>query len=311
MTRRCSNCSNNGHNTRTCPSRVSGGGGGVRLFGVSLTEGLGPIKKSASMSCLASTSSATGATATGGGGSGDHPRDSGYVSDDQVHASCSSNCRTERKKGTPWTEEEHKMFLVGLQKLGKGDWRGIARNYVVSRTPTQVASHAQKYFLRQSNVSRRKRRSSLFDMIPNLPSDPAPPVGGELLVPHLSQNQEPNHVIPPFENTIPEQSRGSCQHFTSTPPIPPTFYPPVASAHLHPVWYGSTHKISKPVPVHVDEVASMSKLQISDSTGPGEHLRLSLKLFEPTSSRQSAFHASPSLSIPDLNKNKGSAIHAV
>lgn len=70
--------------------------------------------------------------------------------------------------GTPWTEEEHKMFLIGLQKLGKGDWRGIARNYVISRTPTQVASHAQKYFLRQSNVSRRKRRSSLFDMLPDL-----------------------------------------------------------------------------------------------------------------------------------------------
>ena len=54
---------------------------------------------------------------------------------------------------------------MGLQKLGKGDWRGIARNYVVSRTPTQVASHAQKYFIRQTNVSRRKRRSSLFDIV--------------------------------------------------------------------------------------------------------------------------------------------------
>ena len=67
--------------------------------------------------------------------------------------------------GVPWTEEEHRLFLIGLQKLGKGDWRGIARNYVVSRTPTQVASHAQKYFIRQSNVSRRKRRSSLFDIV--------------------------------------------------------------------------------------------------------------------------------------------------
>ena len=57
------------------------------------------------------------------------------------------------------------MFLVGLQKLGKGDWRGISRNYVISRTPTQVASHAQKYFIRQTNVSRRKRRSSLFDIV--------------------------------------------------------------------------------------------------------------------------------------------------
>lgn len=67
--------------------------------------------------------------------------------------------------GVPWTEEEHRMFLLGLQKLGKGDWRGIARNYVITRTPTQVASHAQKYFIRQSNMSRRKRRSSLFDIV--------------------------------------------------------------------------------------------------------------------------------------------------
>lgn len=67
--------------------------------------------------------------------------------------------------GVPWTEDEHRMFLLGLQKLGKGDWRGIARNYVISRTPTQVASHAQKYFIRQNNVSRRKRRSSLFDIV--------------------------------------------------------------------------------------------------------------------------------------------------
>ena len=59
------------------------------------------------------------------------------------------------------------MFLMGLQKLGKGDWRGISRSYVTTRTPTQVASHARKYFIRQSNVSRRKRRSSLFDMIPD------------------------------------------------------------------------------------------------------------------------------------------------
>lgn len=66
--------------------------------------------------------------------------------------------------GVPWTEEEHKLFLLGLQKVGKGDWRGISRNYVKTRTPTQVASHAQKYFLRRSNLNRRRRRSSLFDI---------------------------------------------------------------------------------------------------------------------------------------------------
>lgn len=56
------------------------------------------------------------------------------------------------------------MFLVGLQKVGKGDWRGISRNFVKTRTPTQVASHAQKYFLRRTNHNRRRRRSSLFDI---------------------------------------------------------------------------------------------------------------------------------------------------
>lgn len=163
MTRKCSHCGNNGHNSRTCPNR-----GGVKLFGVRLTDG--PIRKSASMGNLmmmsnpsspadpsepASAAAAAAAAAA-----------SGYLSDGLVEASTSSNSR-ERKKGVPWTEEEHRMFLLGLQKLGKGDWRGIARNFVITRTPTQVASHAQKYFIRQSNMTRKKRRSSLFDMTPD------------------------------------------------------------------------------------------------------------------------------------------------
>jgi SHAQKYF class myb-like DNA-binding protein len=84
---------------------------------------------------------------------------------------------TERRKGIPWTEEEHRLFLMGLAKFGKGDWRSISRNFVITRTPTQVASHAQKYFIRlnSNNSKKDKRRSSIHDITSvNAPG----PVGG-------------------------------------------------------------------------------------------------------------------------------------
>ncbi len=46
----------------------------------------------------------------------------------------------ERRKGVPWSEEEHRLFLQGLEIYGKGDWRSISRKCVLTRNPTQACS---------------------------------------------------------------------------------------------------------------------------------------------------------------------------
>ncbi|KAI5067049.1 hypothetical protein GOP47_0017577 [Adiantum capillus-veneris] len=182
MARRCSHCGHNGHNSRTCLDNQVG----FKLFGVRLSTECCMVSSPAGTASECSSSSLTamrksvsmGNLCNYGGAEGEasplspsqfEQHDAGepvegYASDDLVHTNSSSR---ERKKGVPWTEEEHRSFLLGLQKLGKGDWRGISRNFVKTRTPTQVASHAQKYFLRRNNLNKRRRRSSLFDITPD------------------------------------------------------------------------------------------------------------------------------------------------
>ncbi|ONK80701.1 uncharacterized protein A4U43_C01F20800 [Asparagus officinalis] len=163
MARKCSHCGNEGHNSRTCSNSRS-----LKLFGVQILIASSPMKKNCSMDCLSpsylsSSSSSPSRSSASLVSSNENSEQltNGYLSDDLMEQA------QERKKGVPWTEEEHGKFLAGLKMLGKGDWRGISRNYVTTRTPTQVASHAQKYFLRQSNLNNTKRRSSRFDVAGN------------------------------------------------------------------------------------------------------------------------------------------------
>uniref|UniRef100_A0A7N0TBK6 Uncharacterized protein n=1 Tax=Kalanchoe fedtschenkoi TaxID=63787 RepID=A0A7N0TBK6_KALFE len=199
--RRCSHCGNNGHNSRTCNE----GKGCLKLFGVKIlaedkvdnhihdesvvkTYRKEAIKRSNSVGHLAYHHYNNQLALmpikncdVAHIGDGDivnlehependpHHGDDGYLSDGLTQYSyCKPKVVRRRKKGVPWTEEEHQTFLIGLKKLGRGDWRGISKNFVHTRNPTQVASHAQKYFMRQmsakDSTKKKKRRLSLFDL---------------------------------------------------------------------------------------------------------------------------------------------------
>ncbi|KAK1582309.1 hypothetical protein Q3G72_013897 [Acer saccharum] len=130
--RKCHLCGHYGHNSRTC-----NGGKSFKLFGVNIEN-----SRKGSMS-MENMQSVVGV---------------------HVDAWSPSDGNRDKVVRIAWTEKEHIDFLAGLNMLGKGDWRGISMNFVKTRSPSQVASHAQKFFLRLASPHNKKRRASLFDM---------------------------------------------------------------------------------------------------------------------------------------------------
>ncbi|KAF8112476.1 hypothetical protein N665_0064s0103 [Sinapis alba] len=202
----------------------------------------------------------------------------GYASaNEAVQIPSSSGGNRERKRGIAWTEDEHKRFLLGLQKVGKGDWKGISRNFVKSRTPTQVASHAQKYFLRRTNLNRRRRRSSLFDITTET-------VTGM----HMEQDQVVHH--PQENSSLPETNISSGQQAMQvfTQVAMPT----------------RTEKAPQTVPV-IFQANPPFNLNTETAIPAPLSLNLSLafNLNEQSNSRHSAFTMVPSFSDGDSNSS--------
>ncbi|CAI9753301.1 unnamed protein product [Fraxinus pennsylvanica] len=141
----------------------------------------------------------------------------------------------QRRRGVPWTEDEHQLFLMGLNRYGKGDWRSISRYYVISKTPTQVTSHAQKYFRRRnSSTPVDKRRPSIHDIQRVNPTMlvSVPPVNTNYIN-NLPTIEGPNsfpsdNSLSMFNNNFESNFNGQFGDFTSVqnlmiPPIDTTF----------------------------------------------------------------------------------------
>ncbi|CAH8392254.1 unnamed protein product [Eruca vesicaria subsp. sativa] len=156
-----------------------------------------------------------------------------------------SKSEQERRKGIAWTEDEHKLFLLGLHKYGKGDWRSISRNFVVTRTPTQVASHAQKYFIRQNSMNKERRRSSIHDITSVGDADVSTPQG-----PITGQNNTNNTGS---TAAVAGGGNKSAKQATSQPPPGPPMYgtPTIGQPVTGPLVSAVGTPVNLPAPPHL------------------------------------------------------------
>ena len=54
--------------------------------------------------------------------------------------------------------------MEGIEKEGMGAWKIISENYVTTKTTIQLASHAQKFKVRNTKTHEQKRRTSINDI---------------------------------------------------------------------------------------------------------------------------------------------------
>nr|AFK41780.1 unknown [Medicago truncatula] len=113
IARKCSYCGNFGHNSRTCNNSLK-----EQLHLYSSSPSYLPTKRSIRKNYLPSSRTSLSIASS-------WPT---LFGSNENSDSCVRNWHTSTirpsKKGMPWTEEEHMIFLRGLEKLGKGNWRG-------------------------------------------------------------------------------------------------------------------------------------------------------------------------------------------
>ncbi|GAB2297263.1 hypothetical protein Dimus_031373 [Dionaea muscipula] len=76
-----------------------------------------------------------------------------YPSPRSVTTSLQALDQAAARKWERWTDDDHRLFLIGLEIHEKGQWKNISKEIFSGRkTEAQITSHAQKYFLRQAEL---------------------------------------------------------------------------------------------------------------------------------------------------------------
>jgi len=112
----------------------------------------------------------------------------------------------------------YRLFLKGLEKYGKGRWKDISKEFVVTKTPIQLAGHAQKYFIHQNvkDTEKRKKRRSIHDTTFNKNGTLVTLVEQQSEIPPQGMQQtqtQQNEISPmlcllcPISSTIPDKEK--------------------------------------------------------------------------------------------------------
>ncbi|KAM7523940.1 hypothetical protein LguiA_013842 [Lonicera macranthoides] len=120
-----------------------------------------------------------------------------------------SETETEKEKEKEEIKESSMMAKALAEGPSHRDWRSISRFYVKTKTPTQVASHAQKYFRRQQNKTPAERRRPSIHDIQSVNAT-------YVAFPSRHRNPPEPQKSPPLSDLVPNSTH---------PPPPPTIYP--------------------------------------------------------------------------------------